>query len=50
MALSVKHLPPTSEDAAAVDQARAELAALRGPHDAPTTPAPRALEAWRGHK
>lgn len=48
--LSVKHLPPTSEDAAAVAQARVELLALRGPHDAPPTPAKRALEAWRGDK
>ncbi len=48
--LSVKHLPPTSEDAAAVTQARVELTALRGPHDAPPTPAKRALEAWRGRK
>lgn len=50
MTLSVKHLPPTSEDAAAVDQARAELTALRGPHDAPPSQAQRALEAWRGRK
>jgi hypothetical protein len=49
-ALSVKHLPPTSEDAAAVALARAELLVLRGPHDAPPTPAKRALEAWRGRK
>ena len=50
MTLSVKLLPPTSEDAAAVDQARAELTALRGPHDAPPSEAQRALEAWRGRK
>lgn len=49
-ALSVKHLPPTSEDVAAVAQARIELAALRGPHDAPPNDAKRALEAWRGRK
>ena len=50
MTLSVKYLPPTSEDVVAVEQARAELAALRGPHDAPPNPAKRALEAWRGRK
>ncbi len=48
--LSVKHLPPTSEDVAAIAQARVDLVALRGPHDAPPNPAKRALEAWRGHK
>jgi hypothetical protein len=50
MTLSVKLLPPTSEDAAAVAQARVEIAALRGPHDAPPSEAQRALEAWRGRK
>ena len=48
--LSVKHLPPTSEDVAAIAQARVELLALRGPHDAPPTAAKRALEAWKGRK
>ena len=50
MTLSVKHLPPTAEDAVAVAQAQIELAALQGPHDAPPTPAKRAVEAWRGRK
>ncbi|MEP7123044.1 MAG: hypothetical protein ABJE95_19105 [Byssovorax sp.] len=49
-ALSVKYLAPTSEDLAAVAQARIEILALRGPHDAPPSPAQRAFETWRGRQ
>ncbi len=50
MGLSVKYHPPTAPDAAAIAQARVEITALRGPHDAPPSEAQRALEAWRGRK